>query len=66
MPPLSLDNDVTLEEHGGHGHGQDVGDDVLDGVGVGGGQRHRGSPLVVLFVDPLQGEGGSYLYDDLL
>ena len=57
MPPLSLDNDVTLEEHGGDGHGQDVGDDVLNGVGVGGGEGNRRGPLVVLLVDPLQGEG---------
>ena len=48
---------MTLEEHGGDCHGEDVGDDVLDGVGVGGGQGHRRRPLVVLLVDPLQGEG---------
>ena len=51
---------MALEEHGGDGHGENVGEDVLDGVGVGGGQGHRRSPLVVLLVDPL---GGSYLYD---
>ena len=56
---------MTLEEHGGDGHGEDVGDDVLNGVGVGGGQGHRRSPFVVLLVDPLQGEG-SYLYDDFV
>ena len=44
---------MTLEDHWRHGHGQDVGDDVLDWVGVGGGQGHGRRPLVVLLVDAL-------------
>ena len=41
---------MTLEEDGGHRNGQDVRDNVLDGVSIGGGQGHRRSPLVVLLV----------------
>ena len=51
--PGDLNDDVALEEHRRDGHRKDVGDDVLDGVGVGGRQGHGRRPLVVLLVDAL-------------
>ena len=46
-------SDMAFQEHGTDGHGEQVGNDVFHGVGIGGGEGHWCRPLVVHLVKAL-------------